>query len=55
MWSSDLDAQTSGGLLLAVGEKDAMLAVKRLKEVGYEHSAIVGSAVSKSEFGIFLR
>jgi len=49
------DAQTSGGLLLAVGEKDAMLAVKRLKEVGYEHSAIVGSAVSKSEFGIFLR
>ena len=49
------DAQTSGGLLLAVGEKDAMLAVKRLKEVGYESSAIVGSAVSKSEFGIFLR
>ncbi|QKG30088.1 selenophosphate synthetase [Campylobacter sp. RM16187] len=36
------DAQTSGGLLLAVDEKQANLALKRLKEAGYEMSSIVG-------------
>ena len=49
------DAQTSGGLLLAVGESDANLALSRLKEAGYEHSAIVGMATSKGKFGIFLK
>ena len=48
------DAQTSGGLLLAVGENDANLALKRLKEAGYEHSAIVGIAKNRSEYGINL-
>ncbi len=49
------DAQTSGGLLLAVGENDANLALARLKEAGYEHSAIVGMATRKNEFEITLR
>ena len=49
------DAQTSGGLLLAVGENEANLALARLKEAGYEHSAIIGMATRKGEFGINLR
>ena len=48
------DAQTSGGLLLAVSENNANLALKRLKEAGYEHSAIVGMAKNRSEYGINL-
>ncbi len=37
------DAQTSGGLLLAVDANDAKNALKRLKEVGYETTSIVGT------------
>ena len=48
------DAQTSGGLLLAVRENEANLALKRLREVGYEHSAIIAEAIQKGEFDIFL-
>lgn len=42
------DAQTSGGLLLAVDEKHANLALKRLKEAGYEMSQAVGVVKSGS-------
>ena len=49
------DAQTSGGLLLAVSENDANLALSRLKEAGYESSAIVGIAKKRVEYGINLR
>ena len=35
------DAQTSGGLLIAVSQCDASRLVKRLKNIGYEYSAIV--------------
>lgn len=35
------DAQTSGGLLMAVSQKDASKFLKRLKEAGYEDSAVV--------------
>ena len=35
------DAQTSGGLLIAVKECDASRLVKRLKNIGYEYSSIV--------------
>jgi len=49
------DAQTSGGLLLAVSENDANLALSRLKEAGYESSAIVGIAKKRGEYGINLR
>ena len=48
------DAQTSGGLLLAVSENDANLALKHLREAGYERSAIIAQTVQKGEFDIFL-
>ena len=38
------DAQTSGGLIIAVNQKDALFALNRLKDAGYENSAIVGVA-----------
>ena len=49
------DAQTSGGLLLAVPQSEANLALSRLKEVGYESSEIVGIAKKRGEYGINLR
>ena len=49
------DAQTSGGLLLAVPQSEANLALSRLKEAGYESSAIVGIAKKRGEYGINLR
>lgn len=35
------DAQTSGGLLIAVSSKDAPMLLERLKDEGYEYSSIV--------------
>ena len=49
------DAQTSGGLLLAVPQSEANLALSRLKEAGYESSAIVGIAKKRGKYGINLR
>ena len=49
------DAQTSGGLLLAVPQSEANLALSRLKEAGYESSAVVGVAKKRGEYGINLR
>ena len=37
------DAQTSGGLLLAVDADDTQKALKRLKEAGYEMTSVVGT------------
>ncbi len=48
------DAQTSGGLLLAVPQSEANSALSRLKGAGYENSAVVGVATAKTEFGINL-
>ena len=48
------DAQTSGGLLLAVPQSEANSALSRLKDAGYENSAVVGIATAKTEFGINL-
>lgn len=48
------DAQTSGGLLLAVPQNEANSALSRLKGAGYENSAVVGVATAKTEFGINL-
>lgn len=42
------DAQTSGGLLIAVSEKDATGLLQRLKNEGYGYSAIVGEVCPKS-------
>ena len=48
------DAQTSGGLLLAVPQSEANSALSRLKDAGYENSAVLGAATAKTEFGINL-
>ena len=48
------DAQTSGGLLLAVPQSEANSALSRLKDAGYENSAVGGAATAKTEFGINL-
>ena len=48
------DAQTSGGLLLTVPQSEANSALSRLKDAGYENSAVVGAATAKTEFGINL-
>ena len=48
------DAQTSGGLLLAVPQSEANSALSRLKGAGYENSAVVGIATAKTELGINL-
>lgn len=42
------DAQTSGGLLIALNEKDAQSALNTLKNAGYESASIVGSVHEKS-------
>jgi len=36
------DAQTSGGLLVAIPEKEALEALPKLKDAGYEFSSIIG-------------
>lgn len=41
------DAQTSGGLLLAVDEKDANKAFDRLKDVGYDYTSVVGEVKTR--------
>lgn len=46
------DAQTSGGLLVAVPQDEANSALARLKEAGYEKSEIVGIVTAKSEYKI---
>ena len=49
------DAQTSGGLLIAVNENDANLTLQRLRNAGYESSAIVGMAVKKGKSEILIK
>lgn len=48
------DAQTSGGLLLAVAEKDAARALVNLKNAGYASSTIVGEVIARAEHKIYL-
>lgn len=48
------DAQTSGGLLLAVAEKDAARALVNLKNAGYASSAIIGEVIAHAEHKIYL-
>ncbi len=49
------DAQTSGGLLIAVKESDAIGLVKRLKDAGYEYSSIVAVLKEFSGTSLVLR
>ena len=48
------DAQTSGGLLIAVSQKDANKLVSALKDSGYEKSSIVAEVVAKNEYPIVI-
>jgi selenide,water dikinase len=43
------DAQTSGGLVFSVNEKDAAVAVRELIDAGYEDAAIIGRCIRKEE------
>ncbi|MBO7370608.1 MAG: selenide, water dikinase SelD, partial [Campylobacter sp.] len=47
------DPQTNGGLLLAVSKNDALKAVKRLREAGYEYATIIGEVIPRNEFKIY--
>ena len=55
LWRSDrddiifYDAQTSGGLLMAVDERDAKALLARLIDEGYEYSSIIGEVQSLGE------
>lgn len=48
------DPQTSGGLLIAVSEKDADNAVRNLKSEGYEYTSVIGEVVSKNKDKILI-
>ncbi len=46
------DAQTSGGLLISVSQKDAPALLQELKDSGYENSAIIGEVFAKDKKAI---
>jgi selenide,water dikinase len=48
------DAQTSGGLLIAVAEADADKVVRRLRESGVPHAAAVGRVTTRGSFELIL-
>lgn len=48
------DAQTSGGLLIAVAEADADGVVRRLRESGVPHAAVVGRITARGDFDLIL-
>ena len=49
------DAQTSGGLLIAVSQKDANKLVGVLKDNGYEKSSVIAEVIAKNEHPITIR
>jgi selenide,water dikinase len=49
------DAQTSGGLLIAVSEKDAPVLLKRLRDEGYEYSEIIANVKEFSGKSLVLK
>lgn len=49
------DAQTSGGLLLSIEQKDANRALVNLKNAGYEKSAIIGEVCKAKEHKIIIK
>ncbi len=46
------DAQTSGGLLIAVSQKDAISLLQRLKNDGYGYSAVIGEVCSRENYAL---
>ncbi|MBN1362802.1 MAG: selenide, water dikinase SelD [Sedimentisphaerales bacterium] len=49
------DAQTSGGLLIAIAASDCEEFLKALHDAGVEHAAVVGKVLEKGTGRIFLR
>lgn len=49
------DAQTSGGLLMSVNEKDVQNLITRLKNEGYEYSCVVARVIEKQEKSLILK
>jgi selenide,water dikinase len=49
------DAQTSGGLLIAVSQNDSKNLLNKLKDEGYEYSSIIGIVKEKEEFSLVLK
>ena len=49
------DAQTSGGLLMAVSQKDAPKLLEKLKSSSYEYSTVVGIVKQKEEKALVLK
>jgi len=49
------DAQTSGGLLIAVKEKDAQRLLNELKDTGYDYSSIVAQVVKKEKKSLVVK
>jgi selenide,water dikinase len=49
------DAQTSGGLLIALSQDNAQQALSDLKVAGVEHATIIGKIIARSEEHIQLR
>lgn len=49
------DAQTSGGLLLSIEQKDANKALVNLKNAGYEKSAIIGEVCENKGYKIVIK
>jgi len=49
------DAQTSGGLLISIDERDANEALLRLKDFGYEFATIIGEVKQKEELSIVFK
>jgi len=49
------DAQTSGGLLIAVSQEDASKLLNRLKNEGYIYSAIIGEVLKKEKYPIIVK
>lgn len=50
-----LDAQTSGGLLMAVKPKDVDGVIKELKHLGYPKSCIVGEVLDRRKKSVYIR
>ncbi len=48
------DAQTSGGLLISMSEKDAFEYIKEIEDLGFSYAKIIGEVVAKQEKDIII-
>ena len=49
------DPQTSGGLLISLPEKKAVILLKELHEKGIEQARIIGEVIKKDDYNVYLR